>query len=270
MTPSYSLSNVSGQAAWGGDLSALGWQPYAADLTAWAGKSVILRYAFQSDPATVRPGVYIDDILVAEAAQTPLYITTPSQLPDVYAGQALSDKIAKIGGSSSVTWSIEPGGVNASWLSIDPATGVLSGTPTPAQAGCVSVTVRVQDPSSVSNYAEQTFTFNVDPDIYYTSFEGTCPDGWTLNGDWKCGVPSKVGPATAYDGTQCIGTGMGQNYSNGDTWLGTTATSPQSTSPAPRTRPSRSGSGSTPRAGATPMGPTWRSAPTGATTTSSR
>lgn len=145
----------------------------------------------------------------------------------MYAGQALSDKIAKIGGSSSVTWSIEPGGVNASWLSIDPATGVLSGTPTPAQAGCVSVTVRVQDPSSVSNYAEQTFTFNVDPDIYYTSFEGTCPDGWTLNGDWKCGVPSKVGPATAYDGTQCIGTGMGQNYSNGDTWLGTTATSPQ-------------------------------------------
>jgi hypothetical protein len=35
-----------------------------------------------------------------------------------------------------------------------------------------------------------------------------------------------MGPTTAYDGTQCIGTGMLQDYSENDTWAGTTATSP--------------------------------------------
>jgi bacillopeptidase F (M6 metalloprotease family) len=63
--------------------------------------------------------------------------------------------------------------------------------------------------------------------VYYTSFEGTCPDGWTLTGDWQCGVPTNpAGPPTAYDGTQCIGVGMVQDYSDDDTWAGTTATSP--------------------------------------------
>jgi hypothetical protein len=196
------------------------------DLTPWASKSIILRFAFASDPIIFFPGVYIDDILVAEAQQIPLYVTTPSPLANVLAGQGFSAKLAKIGGTSNVVWSIDPGGVNDAWLSIVPATGVLSGTPSAADVGPVSVTVRVEDATFPSNFDEQTFTFVVEPDVYYTSFEGTCPDGWTLTGDWKCGAPTKVGPAAAYDGVQCIGTGMGQDYSNGDTFAGTTATSP--------------------------------------------
>ncbi len=225
VTPPYPLT-IAGQPAWGGDLSALGWQPYVVNLAAWAGDSIILRYAFHSDPATIRPGVYIDDILVAEAALIPLYITTPSPLTNVHVGQGISGKITKIGGTSGAVWSIEPGGVNDGWVNIDPATGVLSGTPSALQTGLVSFTVRVEEPTLPSNFDEQTFTFNVAADLYYTSFEGTCPDGWTLTGDWKCGVPTKVGPATAFDGTQCIGTGMGQDYSDNDTFGGTTATSP--------------------------------------------
>ncbi len=225
VTPAYPLT-ISGQPAWGGDLSAQGWQPYSADLSAWAGHSIVLRFAFASDPAGVDPGVYVDDLVVAEPLMIPLYVTTPSPLPDATVGKGYGATLAKVGGTGGSVWSIAPGAVNAAWLAIDPATGALSGTPSAAQGGPVSITVRVQEPALPSNFAEKTLVFAVRPAIYYTSWEGPCPDGWTLTGDWKCGVPTIVGPATAYDGTQCLGTGMGQGYSNEDTWAGTTATSP--------------------------------------------
>jgi hypothetical protein len=60
--------------------------------------------------------------------------------------------------------------------------------------------------------------------VFY-GFE-TCPDGWTLTGDWQCGVPQNVGPAAAFEGNQCLGTQIAGNYSGNDTWAGTTATSP--------------------------------------------
>jgi hypothetical protein len=91
----------------------------------------------------------------------------------------------------------------------------------------VSVTVRVEEPGLPSNFAEKTFTFKVNSAAYYTSFEGACPDGWTLTGDWQCGVPMNVGPATAYVGAQCIGTQIAGPYNDLQTWTGTTATSPE-------------------------------------------
>lgn len=62
---------------------------------------------------------------------------------------------------------------------------------------------------------------------YATSFDGTCPDGWTLSGDWECGNPANVGPASAFDGTQCLGTKVAGPYSNLQTWATATATSPE-------------------------------------------
>ncbi|MDC3955214.1 choice-of-anchor J domain-containing protein [Polyangium jinanense] len=225
VTPAYNLSLV-GQPAWGGNHSAKGWQNYSADLTAYAGQSVILRFAFRSDAATVFPGVYIDEVVVAEPLQIPLYITTTSPLTDVYAGMSYSTQITKIGGTSGSVWTLKGSGQNADWLTIDPTTGVLYGTPSAAEAGPVTVTVHVEEPSLPSNYAEKTFIFTVKPNAYYTSFEGTCPDGWTLTGDWQCGVPTNVGPEAAYDGTQCIATQIAGPYSSSQTWAGTTATSP--------------------------------------------
>lgn len=225
VTPAYPLS-IAGQPAWGGNHSADGWQNYAADLTAYAGQSIILRFAFHSDGAIVYPGVYIDDIVVDEPLQIPIYITTSSPLQDAYTGVSTSVPIARVGGTSNAVWSIVPGGVNTSWLTIDPVTGVLSGTPTPADVGPASVTVHVEEPTLPSNFDEKTFTFNVIYDTYYTSFEGPCPNGWTLAGDWQCGVPVNVGPPTAYLGTQCIGTKIGGNYSDNQTYGGATATSP--------------------------------------------
>jgi len=230
VTPAYDL-NIAGQPAWGGDHSTDGWRNFSADLSAYIGQSVILRYAFRSDGATVRPGVYIDEVVVAEPVQIPLYVATPSPLEDIYSGMAYAFPITKIGGSNGVAWSIKPGGQNANWLSIDSATGVLNGTPSSSEVGPVSVTVHVEEPSLPSNFAEKTFTFNVKSNAYYTSFEGTCPNGWTLTGDWECGVPVPIppmmlGPATAYIGTQCLATKLASLYSNLQTYNGTTATSP--------------------------------------------
>jgi hypothetical protein len=223
VTPAYNLT-ITSKPAWGGDHSAQGWQNYTADLTAYIGQPVILRFAFRSDGATVFPGVYLDDLVVAEPLQNPLFITTPSPLPDVYAGMAYSAKIDKTGGTSGSVWSIKPGGVNAGWLSIDPGKGLLTGTP--PVAGPVSVTVRVEEPTLPSNFVEKTYTFNVNPAAYYTSFEVACPNGWALTGDWQCGVPMTVGPVAAFVGTQCIGTQIAGLYNDSQGWAATTATSP--------------------------------------------
>jgi hypothetical protein len=99
VTPAYPLDDPR-KARLGRRSLAAGWQNYRADLTAYAGQTVILRFAFRSDGATVFPGVYIDDLVVAEPLQNPLFITTPSPLPDVYAGMAYTAKIEKTGGTS--------------------------------------------------------------------------------------------------------------------------------------------------------------------------
>ncbi|MEO7331406.1 MAG: choice-of-anchor J domain-containing protein [Minicystis sp.] len=223
VTPAYPLV-VGGKPAWGGNHSVEGWQHYSADLTSYIGHSVLLRFAFRSDAAGVFPGVYLDDLVVSEPLQSPLFITTPSPLADIYSGMDYAAKIEKTGGTASSKWSIVGNGVNAGWLSIDPVKGVLFG---PAmQTGPVTVTVHVEEPLLPSNFAEKTFTFNVNKAAFYTSFEQACPNGWTLTGDWQCGVPMNVGPATAFVGTQCLATQIGAIYSNQQTFAGTTATSP--------------------------------------------
>ena len=226
VTPPYNLT-IAGQPAWGGDHSSEGWRNFTADLGAYVGKSVILRYAFRSDGATRFPGVYVDEFIVAEPALIPLYITTSSALEDIYSGMDYQQPLAKLGGTADSAWSIKPGGKNADWLTIDPMTGVISGRPTPANVGQVSFTVHVEEPSLPSNYAEKTFAFLVKPNSYYTSFEGaTCDNGWTFTGDWECGVPSMVGPMAAYIGTKCLATQIDANYTSLQPWGTAMATSP--------------------------------------------
>jgi len=223
VTPPYPLT-ISTQPSYGGDHSAEGWQNYQADLSAYAGQTIILRFAFRSDGATVYAGVYIDDLFVAEPLQNPLYITT-SSLPDVYAGMAFSVPIAHVGGTSGALWSITAG-TNTGWLTLDSTTGLLHGTPNATESGPVSITIRVEEPTLPSNFDEKTFTFNVNYASYYTSFEGVCPAGWTLGGTWQCGVPTNVGPPTAYAGTQCVATQIAANYLNNQSFTLANATSP--------------------------------------------
>jgi len=63
--PAYPLT-ISGEPAWGGHLAALGWQLVQADLSAYAGQIVLLRFAFHSDQSGTYAGVYIDDVLVTD------------------------------------------------------------------------------------------------------------------------------------------------------------------------------------------------------------
>lgn len=227
VSPAYTLT-IGGESAWGGDQSALGWQAISANLSAYVGQTIQLRLAFQSDGSIQYPGVYIDNFSVSEPSAVPLAITT-STLPLATVNQMYQQTLAKTGGSAGSAWSIVSG-TNHGWLMIDPATGVLSGTPTSANLGPVTVTVRVEEPAVPSNFAEKTFTFTVEQLIYATSFEGACPAGWALVPEWECGVPSN-GPSAAYDGTQCIGTKLNANYSNSLPWT-TTATSPTIAVPA--------------------------------------
>jgi Periplasmic copper-binding protein (NosD) len=77
---------------------------------------------------------------------------------------------------------------------------------------------------------EQIFANAFEPLIAYSASFETCPDGWTLTGDWQCGIPdnaeNQFGPAAAFEGAQCIGTQIAGNYHDNQTWDGTTATSP--------------------------------------------
>jgi len=61
VTPPYSLT-VNTEPAWGGNLASLGWQVFQADLTAYAGQVVQIRFDFRSDGSIVYPGVYVDDV----------------------------------------------------------------------------------------------------------------------------------------------------------------------------------------------------------------
>ncbi len=224
VTPAYNLT-VGGESAWGGDQSALGWQEVTADLSAYVGQTIRLRIAFSTDGSVTYPGVYVDDFFVAEPnANIPLVIST-SSLPSAAVNMPYQAQLAKAGGSGgAVAWSIT-GGVNHAWLSINPSTGLITGTPTINELGPVTVTVHVEEVAQPSYFADKTFNFSVNQVLYETSFE-SCPDGWALTGQWQCGTPTVVGPASAYDGTNCLGTIINGNYSNDVSWGSSTATSP--------------------------------------------
>lgn len=172
---------------------------------------------------------------VCDAEAEPLAVVVPSSFAPALVGVPYSVSLARTGGTARAAWSIVPGGTNTEWLSIDPATGALTGTPSSDAIGPVEATVRVEEAWWPENAAEATLALAViaiPPPAYETSFEGTCPDGWTLTGDWECGVPANVGPATAATGAQCIATRIASRYTPDESWDGTTATSPEVALPA--------------------------------------
>jgi hypothetical protein len=215
---------LSTENAWGGNYSAEGWRLHTIDLSAFVGQQIHLRWAFENDSIINYPGVYIDDVTVSEAAAVPLSISAPS-LPNTYTSVGYNAAVTKSGGSSASVWSIV-GGTNHSWLSIDPMTGVLSGMPLAANTGPVTVTVHVEEPTVSTNFDEVTYNFGVMGLIYDESFDATCPASWTLGGDWQCGAPAVVGPATSFDGSQCLGTQIAGDYNSSQAFGTAIADSP--------------------------------------------
>ncbi|WP_044245303.1 choice-of-anchor J domain-containing protein [Chondromyces apiculatus] len=223
VTPAYNLT-IDSQSAWGGPaLTTNTWATFSANLSAYVGQNVLLRFSFRSNASVQAPGVYVDDVVVAEANVIPLRITT-SRLPDAATNTPYFANLLKNGGSSAATWSIVSG-TNHDWLTLNPSTGALGGTPAVANIGPFEVRVRIEEPSLPSNFDEVTLQGMVVDAVFAATFE-SCPNGWTLAGDWECGVPSNVGPATAYSGTGCLATQIDANYSANQAWATTIATSP--------------------------------------------
>jgi hypothetical protein len=210
VNPPYNLT-VNTQPAWGEETFANTWSPVVVDLAAYAGQQIVLRFSFRTDGSVVRPGVYIDDVQVGEAVNVPVVIETAS-LSNALATFPYSETLSKSGGTTTAQWSIT-GGTNIAWLTIDPDTGELSGTPSLAQLGPVSVTIRVEEPLLPTNFDEQTFTFNVQTGLSLQTFEGACPNGWTMSGSWQCGTPTG-GPGSAFAGTQAIACVLAGDYTN--------------------------------------------------------
>ncbi|AKU89659.1 choice-of-anchor J domain-containing protein [Vulgatibacter incomptus] len=215
-----------GEQGWGGDRTTQGWERYSADLSAFVGQTIQLRFAFRSDSSTNHAGVYIDDVLVSERFADPLSIVTASALPDAFVGRAWSMRLARTNGSSLATWSIVAG---PSWLQIDAATGELHGTPGPGDDGAANVTVRIEEPLNPANFATKDFTFQVldlaPGGLFQEGFE-SCSAGWTLGGDWQCGTPTNVGPATCHGGSSCLATVLDGNHRTSQTYATNTADSP--------------------------------------------
>lgn len=88
-------------------------------------------------------------------------ITTPSPLPDANgtAGTPYSQTLAQTGAAAAVTWSIvTPGGALPASLSLNAATGEISGTPAAAEIGAYNFTVQVTDGT---NTGTKAFVLNV-------------------------------------------------------------------------------------------------------------
>lgn len=220
VTPPYDLT-VAGEPAYGGDETSLGWNQRSADLSAFVGSVVILRFSMRTDGSVTDPGVFIDDVRVEETSgpNVPVVILNPS-LPNVEQGTPYSVQLTRTGGTAGATWSIVAGGTNDGWLSLNGA-GLLTGTPTASEVGPVTVTIRLED--SPTNFTEVTYNFRVTDEIFFEDFE-VCPAGWTYASSWQCGAPTS-GPNGAVSGSNVIATNLAGNYTSGLAWATNTATS---------------------------------------------
>ena len=212
-----------------GNLSGKGWHEVRADLSAYVGEMVRVRFAFYAQVPAEGPGWYIDDVLITEPALIPAKIVSPVDLGVAALSVPFARTLQAVGGSGSFNWTIEEG-VNHEWLSIEWATGRLFGTPSASNGGLVEVTVRAEDGSLAGNYALETFNLEVKQALTLPQewdFEGGVPEGWLLAGEWQHGTPTEYRePESCWDGTKCLGTVMGGDYSPGLTYEGCTVTLP--------------------------------------------
>ena len=90
--------------------------------------------------------------------QAPLVITTTSPMPGGTVGAAYSQTLQRTGGKSPFTWSVTLGSL-PSGLSLAPATGVISGTPT--VSGTSNFTVQVTDSGNPPRIATKALSITI-------------------------------------------------------------------------------------------------------------
>jgi subtilisin family serine protease len=121
-----------------------------------------------------------------------LEITTTS-LADGTVGVAYSEALAAKGGTAPYSWTVESGSLPAG-LSLDPTSGVITGTPT--TAGTSSSTIKVTDGASATDI--QTLAITINP-----AASGGAP------------TVTDVSPASASPGTSLTATITGSSFASG-------------------------------------------------------
>ncbi len=191
------------------------WTEIQFDLSAFNGDTIQLGFALTSG-SSVRSGMHVDDVLVTEANMIPVEVVVPQAPVRAAVDYPFDYGVTCRGGTGVYNYSIV-GGTNHNWLTIDPVSGTLSGTPLAANLGSVTVDVKCEESTRTVNQDTQTLPINVFTAVYFENFEGSQPTGWTFTNNSTCnfewGQPT-VGPSAAYDGTYCVGTGMSTDHTD--------------------------------------------------------
>src|SRR5689334_416231 len=107
------------------------------------------------------PAQTVQQTLNLTVTPPPAAVTiTTTSLPNGTVGQLYSRPVQATGGTGAFTWTISAGSLPPN-LNLDPATGIVSGTPT--RTGTSSFTVRVQDAAGQSDTQPLSITINTTP-----------------------------------------------------------------------------------------------------------
>ncbi|MGM0596218.1 MAG: DUF4215 domain-containing protein [Myxococcota bacterium] len=196
------------------------WNPYTANLASLAGETnVLLRFSayFDHSSYTGESGIYIDDLMVVEGAHIPISITTPDDLGKAVVDTPYNTSINVWGGSGNFTYSFI--GDSPSWLSLNSATGELSGTPSAADIDSYQFTIQVADADNPTNTDQKSFSLNVLDALLFVNFESGTPSGWSTSGGvWEIGSAGSSGPSSCFSGSTCVGTNFNGDYGDNLSW----------------------------------------------------
>ncbi len=213
-TPAWTKLIVN-QNAW--SLSNQAWQEHRIDMTPYVGSIVQLRWCVASDSYSQYAGWYVDDIMVVEGAYVPIEITNANDLGRALASQPFDRPLTIANGSGNFTFTFQ--GASPAWLSLNPSTGRLTGTPLPADLGTHTFTVRVVDNVNPVNTAQKTFTLQVVNGVWAEDFATGLPAGWSVTGTvWQAGALGAGGPAACPSAPNCAGTNLSGTYIASMAW----------------------------------------------------
>jgi len=136
------------------------------------------------------------DLTLAVAPILGPSISSASPLPPATVGRAYTTAITASGGATPYTWSLQ--GTAPAWASINPTSGVLSGTPT--SAGVATIRIRAADALTLQDTRDFSLTVNAAPAISTASplpsgtsgqaytqalvaTGGTAPLTWSITGN---------------------------------------------------------------------------------------